>query len=460
MKHVLKNGIKGADADYIDAKYEDTRQLTIAFNKLDINGVSNTVIKGGRITALKNGGYAAAAFTRPENMADAVKAATRSALHLSKFDSTNRLMPAPVVEDIVIPVMKVDPRKISFDDKVALARDYLRLILDVPGVFTSFGTYYENYTHETFVNSEGTTIDQDIVQCFMSFRIMAKNKSTTESLGIALGFDADYALLLDRHADVEHKAKLAVDLLEAKSVKPGVYTIVADQDLSGVFTHEAFGHLSEADDTINNKSLQEMLVMGRRMGEPHLNIVDDGSWPGASGTYSYDEQGVRSSKTYLVKDGLLAGRLHSRLSAAQLNGELTGNSRAVDYRFMPQVRMSNIFIEQGETPFEQLLNEADNGLYLCGGKGGQTMGDLFTFGAQYGYEIKNGKLGKMVKDINISGNVFETLGNIARVGNDFQMNEGGGCGKTRAGLFDMQMLEKSGTGGPSVLIKNVIIGGE
>lgn len=460
MKQILKQAIIGADADYMDAKYEDTRQLTIAFNKMDINNVSNTVIKGGRITALKNGGYAAASFTRPEDLPAAVEAAARSAKHLSAYDSTNRLFPAPVVQDVVIPLMKIDPRGISFDDKVALAREYMDLILKTPGIFTSFGTYYENFTHETYINSEGTAIDQDIVQCFLSFRIMARKGDQTESAGIAMGFDADYGRLLNRHADVEEKARLVVGLLDAVAVKPGVYNIVADQDLSGVFTHEAFGHLSEADDTINNRSLQDMLVLGRRMGGSHLNIVDDGSYPGASGTYCYDEQGVRAAKTYLVKDGLLAGRLHSRLSAAQLGGELTGNCRATDYRYMPQVRMSNIFIEQGTTPFDELLAEADNGLYLCGGKGGQTMGDLFTFGAQYGYEIRNGKLGRMVKDINISGNVFETLGNIARIGNDFQMNEGGGCGKSRAGLFDMQMLEKSGTGGPSVLIRNVVIGGE
>ena len=127
---------------------------------------------------------------------------------------------------------------------------------------------------------------------------------------------------------------------------------------------------------------------------------------------------------------------------------------------MPQVRMSNIYIDHGETSFENLLTEADGRLYLCGGKGGQTMGDLFTFGAQYGYEINNGKLGKMVKDINMSGNVFDTLGNITHIGNDFQMGEGGGCGKARAGLFDMQMMEKSGTGGPSILINNAVIGGE
>ena len=280
MKHVLKKAIVQADADYMDAKYEDTRQLVIAFNKMDINNVSNTVIKGGRITALKNGGYAASSFTRLEDMDAAVASAARSALHLSQYDATNRLAAAPVVEDVVIPVMTIDPREISFDDKVALAREYMSLILKVPNVFTSFGTYYENFTHETYVNSEGTAIDQDIVQCFLSFRIMSRNGNHTESAGIAMGFDADYQRLLNRHADVEKKAGLVVDLLDAIPVKPGMYNIVADQDLSGVFTHEAFGHLSEADDTINNQSLQEILVLGRRMGEPNLNIIDDGSYPG------------------------------------------------------------------------------------------------------------------------------------------------------------------------------------
>ncbi|HPQ41753.1 MAG TPA: TldD/PmbA family protein [bacterium] len=460
MRQMLIDGIRRGDADYMDAMYEDTRELTISFNKMDINNVANTVLKGGRITALKNGGYAGASFTRPEDMPGAVETAARIAGNLSKFDNTNRLLDAPVVDDTVMPEMKTDPRTVSFDAKVALAREYMKLILDMPGVFTSYGTYYESFTRKCYVNSEGTRVDQDIVLCFLAFRIMSKNGNHTESAGLVMGYDSDYDRLLNRHGHVEKKAKIVADMLHAESVKPGLYTIVADQDLSGVFTHEAFGHLSEADDTINNPSLQEMLVLGRTMGKPCLNIVDDGSFPGASGTYLYDEQGVRATKTYLVKDGILSGRLHSRLSAAQLNGQLTGNYRATDYRFMPQVRMSNIFIEQGETPFEELLDSAGNGLYLCGGKGGQTMGDLFTFGAQYGYEIKNGKLGKMVKDINISGNVFETLGNITRIGNDFQMNEGGGCGKTRAGLFDMQMLEKSGTGGPSILIKNVVIGGE
>ncbi len=460
MKNNLQQAIQKSGADYCDAMYEDTRHTTISFNKLDIQNVSNTVLKGGRVSALANGAYALSSFTRLEDLDNAIATVSRNARALSRFDSTNRLMPAPIVEDSVVPGMTIDPRSVDFDEKVRLAREYLSLVLAAPQVFTAYGSYNETFTRKTFVNSEGTRIDQDIVICFFSCRIMAQEGNLTESMGFSIGFDADFNRLLDRHELVEEKARTCAGLLKAKSVSPGTYNIVADRDLSGIFTHEAFGHLSEADDTVNNKSLQDILVIGKRLGNDHLNIIDDGSVAGASGTYMYDDQGVRATRTELVKDGHLNARLHSRLSAAQLNGEVTGNFRACDYRFKPQVRMSNIFIDQGETPFGELLESADNGLYLCGGKGGQTMGDLFTFGAQYGYEINNGKLGKMVKDINISGNVFETLGNIEKIGNDFDMGEGGGCGKSRAGLFDMQMLDKSGTGGPSVLINNVVIGGE
>ncbi len=459
MKEFLAEKIKNAGSDYIDAMFEESRTMSISFNKLDIHNVTTSVLNGGRITALAGGGYAGASFTRPDDIESAVEKAVKGARALSAFDDTNTLMPAPVVNDTVVPAMQVDPRKVSFDEKTALAREYLKVGLDTPNIFTVHGRYNETITRKTYVNSEGTRIVQDQIICYFSSRMMAQRNGMTESIGATIGFDADYGKLQNRHDYFQQRAKIAVDMLDAEPIPPGVHTIVADQDLSGVFTHEAFGHLSEADDTINNKSLQDMLVLGSRMGGSHLNIVDQGDLEGASGSYIYDDQGVRATKTYLVKNGELHGRLHSRLSAAQLDGVLTGNYRAADYRFMPQVRMSNIFIDNGTTPFEELLRMAGDGFYLCGAKGGQTMGDLFTFGAQFGYRITNGKLGKMVKDINISGNVFETLGNIHKIGNDFEISEGGGCGKTRAGLFDMQMLDKSGTAGPSVLIKNVIIGG-
>lgn len=459
MKEFLKNAIDKSQTDYIDAMCEDTRMMTISFNKKEIQNVSTTILNGGRVTTIVNGGYAGASFTRPDSIGLAIEKAIRSAKALSRFDATNRLAPAPVVNDTIIPVMTINPAKISFDEKVALSLEYLDLVLKTPRIFTAQGSYSETVTQKTFVNSEGTQISQEIVLCYFSCRMMAQDGDQTESLGFTVGFDSDFSRLQNRHAEVEAHAKLTVDLLSASPVIPGVHTIVADQDLSGVFIHEAFGHLSESDDTINNPSLKKLLVLGNRLGSDELNIVDQGDFPKASGTYVYDDEGVRTRKTYLVKDGLLHDRLYSRLSAYQLDGAPTGNYRATDYRFMPLVRMSNIFIESQPHSFDEICAAVGNGYYLCGGKGGQTMGDLFTFGAQHGFEIRNGQLGRMVKDINISGNVFETLGNIAMIGDDFKMNEGGGCGKTRAGLYDMQMLDKSGTGGPSVMIRNVVIGG-
>jgi TldD protein len=326
-------------------------------------------------------------------------------------------------------------------------------------VVTTTFAYSERFADETLLNTDGTEITQEMLLCRIGGRIVAKDGERVEMASFSIGSDQDFKRLQDRHEVVEAKARAAADLLKSERIKPGQHTVICDPDLSGIFTHEAFGHLSEADDMVNNTALREGMPLGKTLGRPILNIVDQGNYPGAPGTYAFDMEGVPTQKTYLIKEGKLVGRLSSRNSAFRLGGAATGNFRAASYRHLPIVRQSNIFIEGGDTSFQEMLDSVDKGYYLVGGKGGQTMGDVFTFGAWYGWEIENGQLGKMVGEINISGNVFSTLGNIVMIGNDFEMNEWGGCGKTRAALYNMQMLQKSGTGGPHVKIENVVIGG-
>ena len=93
-----------------------------------------------------------------------------------------------------------------------------------------------------------------------------------------------------------------------------------------------------------------------------------------------------------------------------------------------------------------------NGLYLLNALGGQTSGENFTFGAEYGFAVKEGKLGEMVRDINMSGNLYHTLEQITGIGNDLILSRVGGCGKG-------QMNLRSCHGGPHVLIQQVVIGG-
>ena len=132
----------------------------------------------------------------------------------------------------------------------------------------------------------------------------------------------------------------------------------------------------------------------------------------------------------------------------------TGNSRALNFGYIPLVRMTNTFIEPQDATFEELLEDIDRGLYVVGAIGGQTELEMFTFSSRKAYEIVNGKIGKMVRDVVLSGNVFETLMNIDKIGNDLQLHGGlGGCGKGG------QMPLPVSHGGPHIRIRNVVIGG-
>ena len=130
----------------------------------------------------------------------------------------------------------------------------------------------------------------------------------------------------------------------------------------------------------------------------------------------------------------------------------SGQCVAEDYRFAPIIRMGNIYIEPGTDSFEKLLEKLGDGLYIIDAKGGQTSGENFTFGAQYGYLVKDGKKAGMISDINMSGNLYKTMMDITSVGNDLVLSKTGGCGKGQTNI-------RSCNGGPHILMNNVVIGG-
>ena len=109
-------------------------------------------------------------------------------------------------------------------------------------------------------------------------------------------------------------------------------------------------------------------------------------------------------------------------------------------------------IEAGDWSREELLEELKDGLYLRDFRGGQTMGEQFTFSAGYGYEIRNGEIGDMVKDANLMGNLFKTLKNISALGRDLKFETIGTCGKRQNNI-------KSPMGAPHTIIREALVGG-
>jgi TldD protein len=163
---------------------------------------------------------------------------------------------------------------------------------------------------------------------------------------------------------------------------------------------------------------------------------------------------VPGSRTPLIKNGVLCGRLHNRETAAKMGERPTGNGRAISYRYPPIVRMTSTFIEPGQSKFGEMLQETEDGIYAVGWLGGQTNMEMFTFSAEEAYRIRGGKLAEKVRDVVLTGNVFTTLKSIDRIADDFHMQGGlGGCGK--GGQSPLRVSD----GGAHCRIKNVVIGG-
>ena len=229
--------------------------------------------------------------------------------------------------------------------------------------------------------------------------------------------------------------------------------MVVDPELAGVFIHESFGHLSEADYVYEDQQAKALMSLGRRLGPPSLNVVDGAAEHSLRGSYKYDDEGTPASKTYLIREGILVGRLHSRLTAGSMGEATTGNARAVSYRFPPIVRMTNTYIEPGGFTFQEMIADIQEGIYVMGSHGGETSLDTFTFSAAAAVMIRSGQLAERVRGVELAGNVFETLLNIEAIGNDLVFDQGGGCSK------EQQTSLPVSSGSPHIRIRDMIIGG-
>jgi TldD protein len=246
----------------------------------------------------------------------------------------------------------------------------------------------------------------------------------------------------------------AVNLLKAPQVKGGEYTVVLDPILAGVFVHEAFGHLSESDFVYENDKLRELMKLGKQFGVEKLNIVDSAAEPDLRGSYKYDDEGTPSVKTYLIREGKLVGRLHSRETAAKMNEKPSGNARALNYRFPPIVRMTNTYIEPGNISFSEMIADIKEGIYAKNWYGGMTSMEMFTFSAGEAYMIRNGRIAETLRPVMLTGNVFTTLKNLDAIGNDLDMNQGGGCGKGAQSPLPVS------NGSPHIRIRHCLVGGK
>ena len=455
MQDLIRKALAGiSGVDYAEARVHQGEGAHVAYVGRELEDIGESNSLGGCVRVLVKGAWGFCSFNDLAQMPRYLKLAADQARMIG--GGTARLARVEPKSGVFTAAPQEDPAGVSLAEKEALCRSYNeRLLAASPKIQTTSVRYMDSDGWMHFGNTDGTFVSQQIAFCGVSLGAICREGSNVQTGRYSTANLRGFQIVRGLEDKCEQAARQAVDLLSAKPIEAGKHTVICDPHLTGVFIHEAFGHLSEADFIYEHARLREVMRLGRRFGPESLAIVDDGTITNEAGSYLFDSEGTPAQKTYLAREGKLCGRLHSRETAALMDEQPTGNARAISYSHEPIVRMSNTYLEPRDATFERMLAETKDGIYAKGFLGGQTDMEMFSFSAEEAFRIKDGKLGERLRDVVLTGNVFQTLECIDAIGNDLEMYGGlGGCGK--GGQFPLRVSD----GGPHVRIHDVVIGGK
>jgi TldD protein len=349
---------------------------------------------------------------------------------------------------LAVPHLKEDPRDVSIEEKSALLAE-IENSATRPLIVNRRANYIERSEQVRFSDSSGTEYSYEMTRS--GFNVLAV---ASRNGNVQMGYEREHSINgfnLRHQQEVGKKAAdIAVSLLDATLARGGKMRAVLDPELAGVFAHEAVGHASEGDLIQEGNSVLKGKT-GERIGNETLTIVDD---PGIHefGFDPVDAEGIAVTRTDIIRRGVIHAFLHSRESLAAVGNGVAGHARAMPGE-PPLVRMSNTFIESGDSTTEEIFAECKNGIFLKGSRGGQVDPGrgIFQFNAEYGYLVENGECTKMVRDVSLSGEILTTLHGIVLCGNDRTMSPGY-CGK---GGQSVPVSD----GAPHILLNDAVVGG-
>lgn len=314
----------------------------------------------------------------------------------------------------------------------------------------------DSLTHVLYFNSESETFCDTMPMVTLIAQCVGQKDGKIENGSCSRSFRCGFEMLTDELIE-EVASRAAAQcrfMFTAKQPKGGEMPVVLASGASGILLHEAVGHAFEADFIRKGTSIFTD-SLGKRICNKGINIVDSGLVQRNRGSLNFDDEGIPSQETYLVRDGVLESFMHDRISANYFGVKSTGNGRREDFRFPPIPRMRCTYMESGDCEESQAIASVRNGIFVKDFSNGQVQigeGD-FTFFVKAGYLIENGHLTQPVKDINIIGNGPQVLKDITMVCNNAEIaNSSWVCGKEQQCAVSCGM--------PTVAVSKLIVGGE
>ncbi len=438
--------------DFFDARVVEGTATSIVLDNGKIEQVSVNYTKGAGVRALCGGSWGFTSADGDFDLDKAIESASELAVSMNDKSPKEKVklkdIENPIIKDI--PKVKINPQDISLEEKVKHLQD-IGAHAQKDGISSSSAVYSESAVKVTYLDSNGIKGEYDLIRTGFAISAVASENGVYQAGRESRFGVMGYEIFDQNNAGelAETAANTALELLNAKPAKGGNMPVILDPELAGVFAHEAVGHASEADLVLEGSSILENRI-GQQIASPLITIIDDPTMH-EYGYFPFDDEGSQARKTTIIENGILTSYLHSRETAEKLGG-VPGHSRSQG-NSKPVVRMSNTYIDNGTSKFEEMLEEIGDGMYLIGSRGGQvnTGEGVFQFNAEKGYLVENGELTSLIRDVSLSGKTLEILNNVKMVGNDLSMNSGR-CGKSG-------QLVPVTDGSPHLLISEALVGG-
>jgi TldD protein len=409
----------GAGASYADARAIVRRSQLISTKNRRVDRVDDIESEGLGVRVLVDGAWGFACDRRLDGVG-ARGAAERAASFAQAAPGKHERELARVepVQGGYRTPREQDPIDVPLGDKIALclAAEEAMQNGDIK-VTTAFLRAMRE--QKVLVSSEGTVVDQDLVECGGGIDAMASDAEISQLRsypsahgGSSAGAGWEYVLGLGLEREAPRVAEQASALLRAPLCRPATTTAVIDSEQMALQVHESIGHPTELDRVYGTEAayagtsfLHPGDLGSLRYGSERMNITADPTTPLGLGTFGYDDEGVPAARTPIVEDGVLHGFLTSRETAAKLGSGQGGSMRADGWSRMPLVRMTNLHLEPGEETLDDLLADVDDGVYFETNKS-WSIDDKrlnFQFGTQVAWEVKDGNLGRMLRDATYTG---------------------------------------------------------
>lgn len=449
---------KSKGADFAEAFCEQTTSVATALDEKRIDNRTSGSTNGVGIRIINNSrvGYAYTSTITSSGLRTTVDAACASA-GVGGISPSGKGVDANLFE-----VKSSDDNSTENEDFQDAAKKTAARLREIDDVVRSYdgkiveasASIAQSKRDILIMNTYGLNIFDSQPRTRMAVRAFAKDSNSFqdshEGPGRSLGTEFFDEFDIDEIAKIA--AKRAVTLLDAIDCPSGNFPVILKKGAGGVLFHEACGHGLEADHI--DKGLSVFAgKQGTQVASSLVTVVDDGTMENEWGTYKFDDEGNPAQKNVLIQDGVLNDYMFDVLRSTKLEHHASGNGRRETYEYVPMVRMTNTYLEKGNSKVEDIFAATEFGIYCVALGGGQvdiTTGD-FVFGISEGYIVRNGLICEPVKGATLIGNGLETLLNIDMVADDFD-TWAGTCGKNGQGV-------PVSSGQPTLRVSSMTVGG-